>query len=242
MSTSTIDTCSSLEAVSQASPSVEAFFFDPTLLQDRLLQCQQEDLLTDSVIVFHSERFSCHSSYLASFSKVLRTKFNTSSTDVVFPELEASVSDANLFFQVFRYFYGHPMHLTVQNVGHVLSLCSSLQLELLSQSILEKMTKWTDRSKPLQLQLDSNEIVTRMSSNFQRDVVLTYLDEEVVISSIFLICCSTSFKYQFCSNFDDHSLRKFSYHDEFIGVTGEEFQSFLILLLASQSLLTQTMS
>ncbi|KAL0243144.1 hypothetical protein GEMRC1_005705 [Eukaryota sp. GEM-RC1] len=159
--------------------------FKPTLLCDRFLQCQQEELLTDSVIVFHGKRFSCHSSYLASFSKVLRTKFNTSSTEVVFPELEASVSDPDHFFQVFQYFYGHPMHLTVQNVGHVLSLCSSLQLELFSQSILETMTKWSDRSKPFQLQLDSNEIVTRMCSTLQRDVVLTYLDDEIVISSIF---------------------------------------------------------
>ncbi|KAL0242886.1 hypothetical protein GEMRC1_005449 [Eukaryota sp. GEM-RC1] len=157
----------------------------------------------------------------------LQTKFNTSSTEVVFPELEASVSDPDYFFQVFQYFYGHPLHLTVQNVGIVLSLCSSLQLELLSQSIHETMKTGLDLSKPFQLQLDSNEIVTIMSSNLQRDVVLTYLDEEeVVISSICLICCSNTFKHQFCSNFADHSLRKFSYHDEFVGVTGEEFQSF----------------
>ncbi|KAL0242526.1 hypothetical protein GEMRC1_005089 [Eukaryota sp. GEM-RC1] len=200
--------------------------FDSTLLQDRLLQCQEEELLTDSVIVFHGERFSCHSYYLASFSPFLRTKFSTSSTEVVFTELEASVSDANLFFQLFQYFYGHPLQLTVQNVDRVLSLCSSLQLELLSQSIHEKMKTGLDLSKPFQLQLDSNEIVTRMSSNFQRDIVLIYLDEEVVISSICLICCSKIFKDQFCSNFADHSLRKFSYHDEFIGVTGDEFQSF----------------
>ncbi|KAL0242520.1 hypothetical protein GEMRC1_005083 [Eukaryota sp. GEM-RC1] len=56
--------------------------------------------------------------------------------------------------------------------------------------------------------------------------MLTYLDEQVVISSIFLICCSKKIKNQFCSNFADHSLRKFSYHDEFIGVTGEEFHCF----------------
>ncbi|KAL0251199.1 hypothetical protein GEMRC1_000412 [Eukaryota sp. GEM-RC1] len=107
----------------------------------QLFHSRQHQLLTDKVIVFHGQSYPCHSSFLSSFSPVLKEKLLSSDPEVNFPHLGSLVPDADLFFQILDYCYGQLFQLTFDNVGFVLTLCSALRLSALVDAIHQVMSE-----------------------------------------------------------------------------------------------------
>ncbi|KAL0236148.1 hypothetical protein GEMRC1_002730 [Eukaryota sp. GEM-RC1] len=185
---------------------------------------KQREYLTDSVIVFHEQHYPCHSAFLSSYSSILKDHFLSSGSEVFFSQLEFVVPDADLFFQILDYLYGQPLTLTLQNMGIVLTICSSLQLSSLANTIHTVVSQGF--SKPRTLQLKSQEVLQTIRSSVQRDVVLTYKDTSLTINSLSLICSSEYFKNLFCLNFADSKNRKFSFDEEFPDVSPSNFETF----------------
>ncbi|KAL0245230.1 hypothetical protein GEMRC1_009309 [Eukaryota sp. GEM-RC1] len=198
--------------------------FNPIVIVSQLFLNKQKEFLTDKTIVFHGQSYHCHSSFLSSFSPVLKEKLLGSDPEVHFPQLESIVPNADLFFQILDYCYGQPFHLTLKNIGVVLTLCSSLQLSSLSDPIHKVISKGFSTSRDLRLK--SEEVLQTIKSSVQRDVMLSYKGKSLTISSLVLICSSEYFKNMFCSNFADSNERKFSYSDEFTGVSVSNFETF----------------
>ncbi|KAL0251481.1 hypothetical protein GEMRC1_000694 [Eukaryota sp. GEM-RC1] len=114
---------------------------DPIEIVFQLFLNKQNEFLTDSCIVMHGQSYPCHSSFLSSFSPVLKEKLLSSDPEVNFPQLESIVPDADLFFQILDYCYGQPFQLTFDNVGFVLTLCSALRLSALVDAIHQVMSE-----------------------------------------------------------------------------------------------------
>ncbi|KAL0250945.1 hypothetical protein GEMRC1_000159 [Eukaryota sp. GEM-RC1] len=197
---------------------------DPIEIVFQLFLNKQNEFLTDSCIVMHGQSYPCHSSFLSSFSPVLKEKLLSSDHEVNFPQLESIVPDAGLFFQILDYCYGQPFQLTLKNMGLVLTLCSALQLSSLSDSIHKVVSEGFSKSRHLQLK--SEEALQTIKSSVERDVMLSYKDKSLSISSLVLICSSEYFKNMFCMNFADSNVRKFSYSEEFTGVSNSNFETF----------------
>ncbi|KAL0251175.1 hypothetical protein GEMRC1_000388 [Eukaryota sp. GEM-RC1] len=187
------------------------------------------EFLTDKSIVFHGESYPCHSSFLSSFSPVLKEKLLSSDHEVNFPQLESIVPDADLFFQILDYCYGQPFQLTLQNLASVLSVASSLQLSSFVDAIYKIISEGF--SKPRHLQLKSEEVLQTIKSRVERDVMVSYKGKSLTISSLVLICSSEYFKNLFCLNFADSNDRKFSYIEQFSDVSGSNFETFFNFLL-----------
>ncbi|KAL0252042.1 hypothetical protein GEMRC1_001254 [Eukaryota sp. GEM-RC1] len=185
---------------------------------------KQKQFLTDKAIVFHGQSYPCHSSFLSSFSPVFKEKLLSSDPEVNFPQLEFIVPDADLVFQILDYCYGQPFQLTFDNMTNVLSLCSALDLSSLSDSIHNIMSKGFSKSRHLQLK--SDDVLQTIKSTVQRDVMISYNDKSLTISSLVLICSSEFFKNLFCLNFADSNDRKFSFKDQFSGVSYSNFEIF----------------
>ncbi|KAL0251456.1 hypothetical protein GEMRC1_000669 [Eukaryota sp. GEM-RC1] len=197
---------------------------DPNDIVSQLYNNKQKEFLTDKVIVFHGQSYPCHSSFISSFSPVLKEKLLSSDPEVNFPQLESIVRDADLFFQILDYCYGQPFQLTLKNVGFVLTLCSALQLSSLSDSIHNVVSEGFSKSRVFQLK--SEEVLQTIKSSVQRDVMLSYKDTSLSISSLVLICSSEYFKNLLCLSFADSNERKFSYSEEFSGVSNSNFETF----------------
>ncbi|KAL0238222.1 hypothetical protein GEMRC1_012695 [Eukaryota sp. GEM-RC1] len=206
----------------------------------QLYQNKQKQFLTDKSLVFHGQSYPCHSSFLSSFSPVLKEKLLSSDHEVNFPQLESIVPDPDLFFQILDYCYGQPFQLTLQNLANVLSVASSLQLSSLVDAIYKIISGGF--SKPTHLQLKSEEVLHTIKTSVERDVMLSYKSKSLTISSLVLICCSEYFKYLFCLNFADSNERKFSYVEQFSGVSQSNFETFFNYLLVKQLVLMSTMS
>ncbi|KAL0251733.1 hypothetical protein GEMRC1_000945 [Eukaryota sp. GEM-RC1] len=190
----------------------------------QLYHNKQQEFLTDVHIVFHCQSYPCHSSFLSSFSPILKEKLLSSDPEVNLPQLESLVPDADLFFQILDYCYGQPFQLTLGSIGFVLTLCSALQLSSLIDPIHRVMSEGFSKSRHLQLK--SEEVLQTIKSSVQRDVMISYMDQSLTICSLVLICCSEYFKNIFCSNYADSKERNFSYSAEFYGVPGSSFQTF----------------
>ncbi|KAL0250880.1 hypothetical protein GEMRC1_000094 [Eukaryota sp. GEM-RC1] len=161
---------------------------DPVNIVSQFYNNKQKEFLTDSVIVFHGQ------SYPFQFWK---EKLLSSDPEVNFPQLEFIVPDANIFFEILDYFYGQPLHITFDNIGSVLALCSALQLSSLKDPIQKVMSEGFSKSR--RLQLKSEEVLQIIKSGVQRDVLLSYKDKSLTISSLVLISCSEYFKNLFCT-------------------------------------------
>ncbi|KAL0250833.1 hypothetical protein GEMRC1_000047 [Eukaryota sp. GEM-RC1] len=198
---------------------------DPNEIVSQLFLNKQKQFLTDKVIVFHGQSYPCHSSFLSSFSPVLKEKLLSSDPEVNFPQLESIVPDSHLFFQILDYCYGQPFQLTLKNMGFVLTLCSFLQLNSLSNSIHKVVSDGFSTSRHFQLK--SEEVLQTIKSSVERDVMLSYKGRSLTISSLVLICSSEYFKNLFCLNFADSNVRRFSYNEEFTGVSNSNFETFL---------------
>ncbi|KAL0252172.1 hypothetical protein GEMRC1_001384 [Eukaryota sp. GEM-RC1] len=185
---------------------------------------KQKEFLTDKVIVFHGQSYPCHSSFLSSFSPVLKEKLLSSDPEVSFPQLEFIVPDANIFFDILDYFYGQSFQLTFGIIGAVLAICSALDLSSLNESIQKALSEGF--SKSCHLQLKSEEVLQTIRSSVERDVMLSYKNKSLTISSLMLICSSEYFKNLFCQSFADSNERKFTYSEEFSGVSGLNFEIF----------------
>ncbi|KAL0251821.1 hypothetical protein GEMRC1_001033 [Eukaryota sp. GEM-RC1] len=195
-----------------------------TVIVSQLFHSMQNEYLTDALIVFHGQSYPCHSSFLSSFSPVLKEKLLSSDHEVNFPLLESILPDADLFFQILDYCYGQPLELTLDNVGFALTLATLLQISTLASDIRRVISQGLPQSR--QVQLKSEEVLQTIRSKVQRDVMLSYKGKSLTMSSLVLICSCEYFKKIFCLGFSDSRERNFSYSEEFNGVSATNFEAF----------------
>ncbi|KAL0242991.1 hypothetical protein GEMRC1_005554 [Eukaryota sp. GEM-RC1] len=198
---------------------------DPTDIVSQLLLNKRSQVLTDKLIVFHDHNYPCHSAFLSSFSSVLREKLLEADSEVNFPERDSIIPNAALLFQILDYCYGEPFELTLNNMGIVLTLCSSLQLPSLANPIHKIISEGF--SKPVSLQLKPAEVVQQLYSSVQRDVVMNYKEKSFAISSLTLISVSEYFKNLLPLNFSHSEEMIFAYDQEFPDVSAPNFEIFV---------------
>ncbi|KAL0243209.1 hypothetical protein GEMRC1_005770 [Eukaryota sp. GEM-RC1] len=198
---------------------------DPTDIVSQLLLNKRSEVLTDKLIVVHGESYPCHSSFLSSFSSVLREKLLEADSEVNFPERDSIIPNAALLFQILDYCYGEPLYLTIENMGNVLTLCSSLQLPSLADPIHKLVSEGF--AKSCNLQLKPAEVVQQLYSSVKRDVVITYKENSVNISSLTLISVSEYFKNLLPLNFSHSEETIFAYDQEFPDVSAPNFEIFV---------------
>ncbi|KAL0242996.1 hypothetical protein GEMRC1_005559 [Eukaryota sp. GEM-RC1] len=190
----------------------------------QLFYNKQNQLLTDSLVFFHGQAYPCRSDVISSFSLVLKEKLLNSYHEVHFSQLESITSDADIFFRILDYCYGQPFELTLDNFTIIITISSLLEVTSLTQSIGKIISQGLSESR--RLQMKSEEVLQTIRSNVQQDVLLSFKDKSLTISSLMLICSSEYFKNLFCSNFADSNERNFSYGEEFTGVSVSNFESF----------------
>ncbi|KAL0240759.1 hypothetical protein GEMRC1_005995 [Eukaryota sp. GEM-RC1] len=197
---------------------------NPTDIVSQLLLNKQSEVLTDKLIVFDGQSYPCHSAFLSSFSSVLKQKLLDDGSEVNFSERDSIIPNADLLFQIFDYCYGQPFELTLNNMGSVLTLCSTLELPSLADP-LHKISS-EGFSKPVSLQLKPQDVVQQLYSSVQPDVVIAYKKKSFSVSSLTLISVSEYFKNLFHLNFSHSEEKAFTYDQEFAEVTVSNFEIF----------------
>ncbi|KAL0246940.1 hypothetical protein GEMRC1_008146 [Eukaryota sp. GEM-RC1] len=205
------------------------FAFNVDHFYNNLYSLQQENILTDTIIIYDGDSFHCHSFIISTFSSYLKQKLLQSSTSTIELANCCLLSDSDLVFSVLKTFYGQCLHVTAQSLPQLSAVASLLDFQELSEFVTERMTHGLKNFDDSSFVLDLNVVASRCISSCFHDVRVSYKNTPVKTNSVILAVFSRTFYTSFICDFADKETRNFHYSGEFPGVSENIFRLFFEL-------------
>ncbi|KAL0246289.1 hypothetical protein GEMRC1_007501 [Eukaryota sp. GEM-RC1] len=192
-----------------------------------LCSFQQAYILTDTVIVYGSIKFHCHSSIITPFSSVLKEKLLQSST----LELSSMSSDidSELLLSVLNTFYGHSLPISTQSVPMFSFIASLLQYHELNDFLDDRMSNGLKHLDSNNFKLDPKTCISKFVESCPHDVRVSYKNTDIMMNSLNLTLFSRTFLTSSSQTCTNSSVKRFQYFDEFPGVSEDNLVAFFNL-------------